>query len=146
MSTAPELGTSPRPDVTGIGIYTNAGAHLGINPTAGDKDTNITVNWDYPEARFPPGATYTVEASFHANFQDDEATAAKLQTGLAGAVTAATFTLDFDEFVAYGTATPTVKLNALGNKAGQQIYVRIKAVDTGTWSETLSCPLGPTLT
>ena len=133
MSINPEVGTAPRPDISGIGKYTNADTVLCISRTAGSELTNLTVDWDFPEAKYPP-ADYDVEASFHANFEDDKAAVDRLETGIAGVVAAATFTLDFSEFVSEGTGTPTVELV---DKAWAMIYVRIRASDVGTWSETL---------
>lgn len=139
----PEIGTAPRPDVTGIGKYSNADALLGINPTPANPTTRMTVVWDFNEDKFPPNTAYQVEVSFHADFERDKATAARLQTGLSADVAAATFTADIVNFTAYGTGTPVVTLVALGNTMGQQIYVRIRAEGQGVWSETLMAPLKP---
>ena len=139
MSVNPELGTAPRPDVTGVGKYANADTLLGINRTAANPLTNLTVHWDFPEDKYPP-ADYDVEASFHDTFEYEKPATDRLETGIAGVVAAATFTLDFSEFVSEGTGTPTVELV---DKPWAMIYVRIRASDVGTWSETLMTTVGP---
>ena len=139
MSVNPELGTAPRPDVTGVGKYANADTLLGINRTAANPLTNLTVHWDFPEDKFPP-ADYDVQASFHADFQQKLPATDRLETGIAGVVAAATFTLDFSEFISEGTGTPTVELV---DKDWATIFVRIRASDVGTWSETCQTTLRP---
>ena len=136
----PELGTAPRPDISGIGKYDNADALLGINRTAATPLTNVTVNWDFPETKFPPDTTYQVEASFHADFEDGKAATDRLETGIAGVPNTGTFTLDFDEFVSEGTGTPTVELV---DKDWATIFVRVRALGQGTWSETCQTTLLP---
>ena len=140
MSVNPELGTAPRPDVSGIGKYDNADELLGINPTSGDELTNVTVSCDFPETKYVPDTTYQVEVSFHSDFQDDEAAVDRLETGIAGVPAIGTFTLDFSEFVSAGTGTPTVELV---DKPWATIFVRIRALGQGTWSETLMTTLRP---
>ena len=154
MTINPEVGTAPRPDVSGVGKYDNAGEQLGINRTSAkvyqpdstkpdyyvEQLTNVTVNWDFPETKFVPDTTYQVEVSFHSDFQDDEAAVDRLETGIAGVPAIGTFTLDFSEFVSAGTGTPTVELV---DKPWATIFVRIRALGQGTWSETLMTTLRP---
>lgn len=142
MSVNPELGTAPRPDVTGLGKYDNADAFLGINPALiGGASTpweGIRVEWDFPATKYPP-TSYTVEASFHADFEENKLAADRLETGIAGTPTL--FNLTFTEFVSTGTGTPTLQCDKYAYR--KMIYVRIRATAVGTWSETLMTTLKP---
>ncbi len=151
----PVLGTTSKPDLTGVGLYSNAGTLLGITRARtedglADAWNGLKIDFDFPESRFTilsyeiygglrPTSTLEVVPGDGFTPENDA------YFGLAGVAALGTFELTFfelDNFAADTLGTRILQPN-------ENIYVTVRGVIDATpaaeiytgWSEVVGLSL-----